>query len=211
MAYDLEEQESLAEIKAWWDKWGTLILSVVTAVCLASAAYQGWRWYKAKESADAGALYAQMIQAENGKDFERVQRIAQRLQGDFSSTVYSGLGALLAARSAEADNKPQEAEKALQWVVASKDFPGIQAVAAVRLAGLQMDQKQYDAALATLSQVKDAVGQEGIINDRRGDIELAMGKTAEARKSWEAALRSLDASNPLARLIEIKLAALPKA
>ncbi len=22
MAYDLEEQESLAEIKAWWEKWG---------------------------------------------------------------------------------------------------------------------------------------------------------------------------------------------
>jgi predicted negative regulator of RcsB-dependent stress response len=211
MAYDLEEQESLAEIKAWWDKWGTLILSVVTAVCLASAAFQGWRWYKAKESADAGALYAQMIQAENGKDFERVQRIAQRLQGDFSSTVYSGLGALLAARSAEADNKPQEAEKSLKWVVESKDFPGIQAVAAVRLAGLQMDQKQYDAALATLAKVKDAAGQEGIVNDRKGDIELAMGKTAEARKSWEAALRSLDASNPLSRLIEIKLAALPKA
>lgn len=25
MAYDLEEQESLAEIKAWWEKWGNLI------------------------------------------------------------------------------------------------------------------------------------------------------------------------------------------
>ena len=30
MAYDLEEQESLAEIKAWWEKWGNLILTVVT-------------------------------------------------------------------------------------------------------------------------------------------------------------------------------------
>ena len=29
MAYDLEEQESLAEIKAWWEKWGNLILTVV--------------------------------------------------------------------------------------------------------------------------------------------------------------------------------------
>ena len=31
MAYDLEEQESLAEIKAWWEKWGNLILTVVTS------------------------------------------------------------------------------------------------------------------------------------------------------------------------------------
>ena len=34
MAYDLEEQESLAEIKAWWEKWGNLILTVVTVACL---------------------------------------------------------------------------------------------------------------------------------------------------------------------------------
>lgn len=77
MAYDLEEQESLAEIKAWWDKWGTLILSVVTAVCLAVAAMQGWRWYQAKESADAGTLYAQMIQAVNAKDNGRAQAIME--------------------------------------------------------------------------------------------------------------------------------------
>ena len=38
MAYDLEEQESLAEIKAWWEKWGNLILTVVTVACLCAAA-----------------------------------------------------------------------------------------------------------------------------------------------------------------------------
>ena len=68
MAYDLEEQESLAEIKAWWEKWGNLILTVVTVACLCAAGFQGWRWYQMKESTDAGVLYAQMIQASNMKD-----------------------------------------------------------------------------------------------------------------------------------------------
>lgn len=211
MAYDLEEQESLAEIKAWWDKWGTLILSVVTAASLAVAGFQGWRWYQAKESADAGALYAQMVQAENMKDSERVQKIGERLHEDYASTTYAGLGALLAARSAEAEGKGDLAEKALARIVDSDKFPELQGVAAVRLAGVLLDQNKYDAALAALNKVKDTTGQEGIINDRRGDIELAMNKPEDARKSWEAALRSLDAGNPLARLIEIKLAALPKA
>ena len=35
MAYDLQEQESLDELKAWWEKWGNLVLSVITVVCLA--------------------------------------------------------------------------------------------------------------------------------------------------------------------------------
>lgn len=79
MAYDLEEQESLAEIKAWWEKWGNLILTVVTVACLCAAGFQGWRWYQMKESTDAGVLYAQMIQASNMKDEARVQAIAGRL------------------------------------------------------------------------------------------------------------------------------------
>ena len=37
MAYDLEEQESLAQLKAWWDKWGNLTLTIITALCLAFA------------------------------------------------------------------------------------------------------------------------------------------------------------------------------
>ena len=89
MAYDLEEQESLAEIKAWWEKWGNLILTVVTVACLCAAGFQGWRWYQMKESTDAGVLYAQMIQASNMKDEARVQAIAGRLQDRKSTRLNS--------------------------------------------------------------------------------------------------------------------------
>ena len=43
MAYDLEEQEQLAQLKAWWQKYGNPILSAVTVVLLGFAAYNGWR------------------------------------------------------------------------------------------------------------------------------------------------------------------------
>ena len=39
MAYDLEEQEQLAELKAWWQKYGNLLLSALTVVLLAFAAF----------------------------------------------------------------------------------------------------------------------------------------------------------------------------
>lgn len=210
MAYDLEEQESLAEIKAWWDKWGTLILSVVTVLCLAAAAYQGWRWYQMKQSADAGTLYAQMIQAENNKDSTRVIAIAQRLHEDYAATAYAGMGALLGARSAEVNGKPQEAEKMLNWIIESNDHPELDAIASVRLAGVLLDQEKYEQALAVLDKVKNAKGQEVIIDDRKGDIYFAMGKIDQARQSWTAALKSADAVNPQVGIIQVKLNSLPK-
>ena len=39
MAYDLEEQEQLATLKAWWKQYGNLVTWVVIA---ALAAYAGW-------------------------------------------------------------------------------------------------------------------------------------------------------------------------
>ena len=44
MAYDLEEQESLDQLKAWWEKWGTPITAVITVACLAFAGYNGYRY-----------------------------------------------------------------------------------------------------------------------------------------------------------------------
>ncbi len=50
MAYDLQEQEQLDELKAWWKKYGNLILTVVTIVLLAFAAHNGWRWYQRSQA-----------------------------------------------------------------------------------------------------------------------------------------------------------------
>ena len=147
MAYDLEEQESLAEIKAWWEKWGNLILTVVTVACLCAAGFQGWRWYQMKESTDAGVLYAQMIQASNMKDEARVQAIAGRLHESYASTTYAGMGALLAAHNAETVGKYAEAEKALKWIVESDKYPELKPLASVRLAGVYLDEGKYDQGL----------------------------------------------------------------
>lgn len=63
MAYDLEEQESLAQLKAWWDKWGNLTLSCITVICLAFAGYNGWHWYKRYQGGKATVAYVQLQNA----------------------------------------------------------------------------------------------------------------------------------------------------
>ena len=49
-AYDLEEQEQLAEIKAWWKQHGNLLMNVLTAAALAVLAWQGWNWYQRSQA-----------------------------------------------------------------------------------------------------------------------------------------------------------------
>jgi predicted negative regulator of RcsB-dependent stress response len=57
MALDLEEQEQLAELKAWWKQHGNLIVLAIVAAAVAFSAWQGWRWYQASQAAQGAAVY----------------------------------------------------------------------------------------------------------------------------------------------------------
>src|SRR5918993_40830 len=55
MAYDLEEQEQIEAIKGWWQDNGKLVMVGVLVCLLAIAGFQGWRYYRAQQSALAAA------------------------------------------------------------------------------------------------------------------------------------------------------------
>ena len=149
---------------------------------------------------------------DSGKQYDeaRVQAIAGRLHESYASTTYAGMGALLAAHNAETAGKYAEAEKALKWIVDSDKYPELKPLASVRLAGVYLDEGKYDQGLTVLNAVKDAKGEEVPVYDRMGDLYLAKGDVAAARKSWEDALRHAPMTNPLVGVIEIKLNSLPK-
>ena len=48
MAYDLEEQEQIDELKAWWKQNGKTISTLVIGVLVAFSAYQGWHYFQNK-------------------------------------------------------------------------------------------------------------------------------------------------------------------
>ena len=208
MAYDLEEQESLAEMKAWWDKYGTFVLSVVTAVLLAVAAWNGWNWYQRNQAAQAAAAYSQLQQAIGSRDTARAKEIAGSIMDKYSGSIYGSLTALQAAKLNYELGDAAAAKAQLAWVVDKSGHDELGLIARVRLAGIELDEKQYDAALKVLE--GKAVGPQAVsIADRRGDVLLAQGKTEEARAAWQAALAAADAQHPLRPLVQLKLEALP--
>jgi len=83
----------------------------------------------------------------------------------------------------------------------------------LRLAGLLLQAKDYDAALKQLDAAK-APTFAALVADRRGDVLLAQGKADEARVAYQAAWKAMDEKVEYRRLIDAKLTALgaaPKA
>jgi predicted negative regulator of RcsB-dependent stress response len=207
MAYDLEEQEQLDSIKAWWAKHGNWLTWVVIAVLAVYASWSGWNYYQRKQSLQAAQLYETLQTATAAKDHVKVMRVASDLQEKFGRTPYAQMGALVAAKSAFDANDAAAATSELQWVVEHHRDPEYKAIAAIRLAGIQLDAKEYDAALKTLS--GDFPAQfAGSIADRKGDVLFAQSKLPEARDAYQQALDKTEQKNPGRQLIQLKLDAI---
>ncbi|MFQ6748403.1 tetratricopeptide repeat protein, partial [Bordetella pertussis] len=94
----------------------------------------------------------------------------------------------------------------LEWLAAQAKQLALQPVARLRLAGILLDQKQYDAALAQLNNPPASFA--ALFADRRGDVLAAQGKRDEARAAWQSAIDGLGTSNPLTQVVQLKLDAL---
>lgn len=210
MAYDLQEQEQLAAMKAWWDKYGNFILTVATVVLLAIAAFNGWRWYERREAQQAAVVYEELLRALDGADANKKKELAGTIIERYGRTVYAPMAALQMARIHHDAGDLAAARAQLQWVIDKSGHEEYALIARVRLAGVLLDDKAYDEALKALS-VDVPKSHATAFADRRGDILLAQNKLDEARNAYREALDKADANNPLRNLIQLKLDSLPAA
>lgn len=210
MAYDLEEQEQIDAIKAWWNDYGNMVVLGVIACLLTVAAFQGWRYYRAQQAEKAATLYTQLDQAERIKDPKKVRDIAAQLIQSYGSTHYAGMAALSAAKASFETGELDDARKNLQWAMEKAREEEMRDVARLRLAGILLDDKKHDEALTLLS-AKPGEAYAALYGDLRGDVLAAQGKAAEARAAYQAALDKTEANSQYRRLIEVKLDALGEA
>ena len=207
MAYDLDEQERLDELKEWWRQYGNFVLLVVAAAALSVAAIQGWRYYRHSQATAAVTLYAQLDRAERAGDSKKVREIAGELAQKYGATPYAVFGALSAARASFDSGDLAGAKSQLQWVIERAREDEIKDLARLRLAGVLLDEKNTAEALK-LVEGKPADAMAGLYADLKGDILVAQGKTAEARSAYQLALDRSEANSPYRATIQIKLDAL---
>lgn len=205
-AYDLEEQEQLAELKAWWKQYANLVLGTVVAVLLLFAAWNGWRWYQRSQALEAAALYANLQTAARMSDGKAVRDAAGSILEKYAGTAYASLAALVSAKANYQAGDLKTARAQLQWAVDNARHEEVRAIARLRLATVLMDDNAYDEALKMV-EAKPVEGFDALFFSMRGDILSAQGKRAEARTAYKAAVdKTTDAA--LRETLRLKLDAL---
>jgi predicted negative regulator of RcsB-dependent stress response len=204
MAYDHEEQEQIASLKAWWDKYGNLVTWLVTAFLLAYASFTGWNYWQRSQAAKAAVLYEELVKAVESNDAAKRTRASADLKDKFSGTAYAQMGALIAARAAFDASDLKAAKGELLWVSENGKNDEFKAIARIRLAGVLLDEKAYDEGLKVLS--VDFPDQfVALVADRKGDLYFALNKLEDARASYQTALDKTEVKNPARQLIQLKL------
>lgn len=205
---DLEEQEQLEQLKAFWKRWGNLITWVITAVLAAFAAWQGWNWYQRDQAVKAAAMYDEFDRALAAQDVDKAAIAAGDLKARFGGTAYAAQAGLQVARLQLDKGKADDAKQSLAWVAEQgADGAPYRDIARLRLAGLQMDAKAYAEAAKTLDAVKSA-DFAALVADRRGDLALLQGQRDVAKAEYQKALAGMDKTQDYRRIVEAKLATL---
>lgn len=207
MAYDLQEQDQIDAFKAFWNRYGNLLLTLATVVLLAIAGWRAWGFWQQKQAVQASLVYEQLREAVDKKDIAKVKQMSGELFEQFPGTVYGSMGALIAAKAYFDAGDLKAAKAPLQWAVDKSKDPEHALLARLRLAGVLLDEKAYDEGLAMLS-VGNAGSFAPLFADRRGDLLVAQGKLPEARAAYQEALKGLEADSALKPVVQIKLDAI---
>jgi len=205
--YDLEEQEKVDALKAWWKENQRTVLAFVIVAAVAYASVTGWKAWKQHQGEQAAEAFAQFQKVLAQADPSAVLKAANTIEYSSSGSAYAARAALAAAQVLFNAGKTTEAQSQFEWVIQHSEEPALQSLAHIRLAGLLADNKKYPEALAQLDKGIDPAFA-GMASDLRGDIFLAQGKTTEARDAYRAALGAFEGNHPLRQVVQLKADAL---
>ena len=213
---DLQEQEQVDALKAFWTQYGNLITWTLTIVLALYAAYNGANWLQRSKALQASTMYGDVELAAHAGDADRAAHIFADMKAKTVVSflpraiapvpTYTQQAGLMAARVQTEKGQAANAMASLQWVVDNGNAENA-AVARLRLAGLLADAKKPDEALHQLDQISlPAFG--ALVADRRGDILLAKGDKAGAVAAYAKAFDALPVEQQYRLVIEAKLTTL---
>ncbi|VGM95643.1 Uncharacterized protein conserved in bacteria [uncultured Avibacterium sp.] len=200
MAYSIEEEQELNELKTWWKENGKLVVAIFV---LTLAGVFGWRYWQSHQIAQnqqRSAQYEQLV-SQFQADKANVGSVEQFAQSN-DKTAYAVFALLDAASISVQKQDFAQAENLLKQALANADDDILRSVSALRLAAVQFQQQQFDNALASLDQVKGGAWNSAAFL-LKGDIQLAKGDKESAKASFEQGLKN--ASPVETDLIQVRL------
>ncbi len=203
-ALDLEEQEQLAQIKAFWNVYGNLITWTLLLIAGAFVAWNGWHYWQRSKAAQASVLFEEVERSAQAGELDRTQRAFDDMKAKFEGTSYAQQAGLAAAKAQYDKGQVDAARASLMWVAEHAVDSGYKAVARLRLAAVLLDAKSYP-------EVDKQLGAEfprefqPLVADMRGDMFKLQGEREKAAAEYRKAWKELGAGSEYRRLVEFKL------
>src|SRR5206468_11365887 len=94
-AYDLEEQEKIDDLKAWWQQYGNTITVGIVLACIVIGSVHGWRWWAGRRAADASVLYQAVSDRVRKNDPAKAKDAITQLTDHFGGPAYAPRAVLL--------------------------------------------------------------------------------------------------------------------
>lgn len=205
--YDLEEQEKIDAMKAWWAQYGKLAWVAILVLVGAYAGWKGWRHHLDVRAEEAAVMFEAASNAAQQGDPVKTLQAAQRLQEAQPDSGLAARAALISATVSHAHSDEAGAMTELDWVVTHASEPELADLARLRKAGLLADEKKYSDALALL-EANHQTDFMAMTADLKGDIYLAQGRSMDARMAYKMAMEKAAPNEALRQIAQIKLDAL---
>ena len=188
MAYSIEEEQEINQLKDWWKENGK---TIIVAFILGVGGMFGWRYWQAHQAeqiAQASAQYDALIYSAEQDEQAKKANIEQFVQAN-SKTAYAVFTLLDEAKKATEKQDFAAAEANLNQALTQSQDEVLTSIVALRLSAVQFQLGQLDNALTTLNQVKSESfnARKAILT---GDIQVAKGDKVAAKNSFEQAQQS---------------------
>lgn len=202
---DLDEQEQLATLKHFWDKYGRMVTAVLTVIALSYAGWTAWNIWQTGLEQKSAVRFDEMTRAVASGDIPKTDRVFADMKEQFGATSYTAQAALLDARMNYEKGNVEATKSALQWLVDSSAEAAYRDVARLRLGGVLIEAKQYDQAIKLLS---SGISKPftALAADRLGDAYSLQNKIEEAKAQYQKAYAGLPATDEYRKMIDVKLA-----
>lgn len=184
----LSEKEQIERMRTWWSDYG---FYVVGGVVLGAAILYGLNYYQTAQitaQEEASALYDALTEKVADGDLEGAEVDAAELATAYGNSSYAAQSKLAMARLYMDKNRDQDAAEALQGLMATDGVETFKHVGRVRLAKILLYQDKAEEVLMLLDG-QDNVAFAARYAETRGDAYVALGRFADARKSYETALQ----------------------
>ena len=185
MAYSIEEEQEINQLKDWWKENSK---TIIVAFILGVGGMFGWRYwqaYQAEQIAQASSQYDALIYSAQQDKQAKKANIEQFVQAN-SKTAYAVFALLDEAKKAAEKQDFAAAEVNLNQALTQSQDEVLTSIVALRLSAVQFQLGQLDNALTTLNQVKGESfnARKAILT---GDIQVAKGDKVAAKNSFEQA------------------------